>query len=102
MDFEWDAAKERKNIEKHNGISFDDAMLVFNDGERIERYDWEHSVVKDRWQTIGLVGPLLFVVNTESEDTARIISARFANPKEQRLYYGNYKTNLDGWYRANR
>ena len=52
MCFEYDAAKNRKNIEKH-GISFKSAARVFFDYDRIEMYDEENSDIEDRYDTIG-------------------------------------------------
>ncbi len=49
--FEWDAEKERKNIQKH-GISFRIARRVFDDPYRIEIYDEAHSIEEDRFDTI--------------------------------------------------
>ena len=41
MDFEWDAAKERGNRERH-GISFDEARELFtSDVDYLEIYDFE-------------------------------------------------------------
>ncbi|GHU24652.1 hypothetical protein FACS1894164_11800 [Spirochaetia bacterium] len=100
--FEWDPEKEQKNVKKHHGLNFDDALLVFEDLERIERYDEEHSDEEDRWQTIGIVGDTIFVVYSEQEDEIyRIISARIATSKEKELYYGDYTKDIEGWYKAN-
>ena len=35
-------------------IDFETAMLVFNDLQRIEIYDMEHSTSEDRYNTIGM------------------------------------------------
>jgi len=43
LSFEWDPDKEKRNIEKHNGISFRIAVKVFSDNKRIEKYDSQHS-----------------------------------------------------------
>ena len=80
--FEWDDEKERINIRKH-GISFFDAMGVFDDEFKIEDYDREHSIEEDRWWIIGLVDDVLFVVYTERGDATRIISARPATKQER-------------------
>jgi len=56
LDFVWDAAKNKHNIEVHH-ISFETAMLVFNDMNRIEIYDESHSEDEDRYDTIGLATP---------------------------------------------
>ena len=50
--FEYDEAKNQKNIEKH-GISFKSAARVFFDYDRIELYDEENSINEDRYDTIG-------------------------------------------------
>ncbi|MCL2007588.1 MAG: BrnT family toxin [Treponema sp.] len=98
MNFEWDPKKDRINKKIH-GISFSTAKFVFNDTERWERYDSSHSEEEDRWQTIGLVDKVLFVVYTEQGDNIRIISARMADEKELRVYDG--KRNIAGWTKAN-
>ena len=54
MKFEWDEDKNKLNYKKH-GIDFETAMLVFNDLQRIEIYDVEHSINEDRYNTIGMV-----------------------------------------------
>jgi len=86
--FEWDEEKNQINLRKH-GIDFSDAAQIFFDENRIERPDLLHSEDEDRWQVIGMVEDILFVVYTEREDRTRIISARKAKPKERRIYYGN-------------
>ncbi len=86
MQFEWDEEKAALNLQKH-GISFEDAALVFNDEYRIEYYDAVHSADEDRYNTIGKVGEILFVVYTERKAFTRIISARIATPAERRMYY---------------
>ena len=87
LEFEWDEEKEKINVKKH-GISFSTAALVFDDEDRIEIYDTIHSVQEDRFITIGSVGKILFVVYTNRDSSIRLISARLANDKERRLYYG--------------
>ena len=98
MDFEWDPEKDRINRKIH-GISFSAAKFVFNDAERWERYDSAHSENEDRWQTIGLVDKVLFVVDSEQGETIRIISARMADENERRVYNG--ERNIEGWTKAN-
>lgn len=61
MKFEWDEDKNRINRLKH-GIDFNTAIHVFDDENRIEIYDYEHSIDEDRYNTIGLVHDILFVV----------------------------------------
>ena len=86
MQFEWDEEKAALNLKKH-GIRFETAALVFNDENRIELYDSAHSIEEDRYNTIGKVDEILFVVYTERKYMTRIISARIATPTERRMYY---------------
>ena len=86
LNFEWDEDKNQLNLKKH-GIDFETAMLVFNDLQRIEIYDFEHSVSEDRYNTIGMVHDVLFVVYTERKDNIRLISARLATQIERSIYY---------------
>ena len=85
--FEWDYEKEQRNIKIHK-ISFETAKLVFNDDNRIEFFDVNHSDMEDRLITIGKVDKVLFVVYTERGDKTRIISARPANQQPRRRASG--------------
>lgn len=85
--FEWDDAKNKINKIKH-GINFKTAVKVFNDPYRFEEYDNEHSQDEDRWKVVGMVDDILTVIYTEREESTRLISAREANEKERRRYYG--------------
>lgn len=91
--FEWDVAKAESNLKKH-GVGFDDAVLVFSDPFAIVKQDRIENG-EYRWQTLGIVGNrlLLLVAHTVRDDelgteVIRIISARHAEPKERRRYYG--------------
>ena len=66
------------------------ATKVFCDEYRIELYDAEHSMDEDRYNPIGMVDNILFVVYTERKNRIRLISARPANSKERSLYYDRY------------
>ncbi len=88
MQFEWDSDKERANRKKH-GVSFDLARRVFEDPNHLSTQD-RHEDGEERWQTLGLVGPvaIVLVVHTiedeNGEEVVRIISARKANKTERR------------------
>jgi uncharacterized DUF497 family protein len=92
------------NWKKHY-VSFETATLVFLDPARIERLDDSESNIsgEERWQTLGKVGKLYFVVYTETKDkkgeAIRLISARIATRAEQRSYNG-HDNNSKGWTRA--
>ena len=86
--FEWDDEKARINFQKH-GIQFKTAIKVFRDEFRIEQEDESHSDPEERWQIIGMVKNVLFVIYTERGDSTRIISARKATIQERMRYYVN-------------
>lgn len=88
MRFDWDPQKERQNVAKH-GVSFKEAKALFTSRvDFLEIYDAEHSDVDERFIGIGPIRrDLVLVVFTErSEDTIRIISARWASKTERALY----------------
>lgn len=89
MQFEWDDQKEKINITKH-GLDFETAARVFEDENRLEMYDEQHSEYEDRYITIGLIDDIMcviMVVYTEREEAVRIISARKATKQEREMYY---------------
>jgi len=91
MRWVWNGGKNRLNRQKH-GLSFETAQLVFTDPFAASIADPHPD--GDRWQTIGLVGPVhLFVIHTWPEpdpetgvETGRIISARKATAHERKAY----------------
>jgi uncharacterized protein len=99
---EWDENKNAINRRIHH-ISFETARLVFADPNRIERLDnsLSNSSREIRWQTLGLVGKVLFVVYTERDENIRLISARLANKKERSSYYGDSNNKSSNWAKAN-
>jgi uncharacterized DUF497 family protein len=88
-DFEWDDTKDAANEGKH-GISFEAAIHVFLDNNRIDDLDTRRSYGEERRNVTGTVnGIILTVTYTMRDDIARIISARKASKKE-RVKYGNH------------
>ena len=64
------------------------AQAAFRDAFAITRADRRKSYGEDRYSITGMVeGRLLFVSYTYRGDRIRIISARFAEPFEKRLYH---------------
>jgi len=86
---EWDDEKAEINYKKH-GIRFRVAARIFLDNDRIEDYDELHSEYEDRWKVVGKVRNVLVVIYTERGEKYRLISARFANKREEDEYYGQY------------
>jgi hypothetical protein len=87
MKFEWDAGKDRVNLEKH-GVSFAEATTVFGDPLAGTIPDPDHSEGEERFVTVGhsVKNRLLVVSHAEEGDTVRIISAREATPHERKTY----------------
>ncbi len=90
--FEWDVNKARTNLSKHK-ISFESATSIFRDEKAISISDEEHSDEEERWLTIGMdeVTRTLVVIHTyisvdEKNCNIRLISARKATKKEQKIY----------------
>jgi uncharacterized DUF497 family protein len=85
MDFEWDEAKNRRNLAKH-GISFEEAARVLA-VPRLREVDDRRTYGETRFRAYGMVeGRLLCVVYTLRGDRVRIISARRASRVERRTY----------------
>ena len=91
MEFEWDPAKALKNKKKH-GITFYEALSVFNDPLEMTITDPDHSLGEFRFLSIGKsnTGKLQIVSYTEKQnDIIRIISSRKATSMERKQYEHN-------------
>jgi uncharacterized protein len=85
MKYEWDEAKNRKNVAKH-GLSFEDAELVFT-GSCITFEDDRFAYGEERLITLGLLaGRLVVIAHSPRDDGTRIISMRKGNRREQEIY----------------
>ena len=85
MPFEWDAAKNARNLAKH-GVDFDAAVRVF-DGPVMEKIDTRRIYTEQRIAAVGVVNGIeLFLVYTWRGPNRRIISARRANRHEREAY----------------
>ena len=78
------------NLQKH-GISFEEASTAFGDFLSITIEDPLHSKEENRFILIGKSIALntLVVVHLEQKDCIRIVSARKATKKEQKVYEEN-------------
>lgn len=77
MNFEWDGAKERRNVQKH-GLDFGTARQAFGDPCRMILSDTKHSRDEVRWHCLGMVqGRVLTVRFTVRGDKIRIIGVGF-------------------------
>ena len=87
--FEWDDNKNKANVEKH-GISFEEAITVFEDDEALVIVDDAHSQEEERFVLIGFSykANLLVVCHCyrEKDSIIRIISVRKANRQESEEY----------------
>jgi uncharacterized DUF497 family protein len=85
MDFEWDPAKEEKNINERD-LDFTTASRIW-DGPVLETVDDRRDYRETRILAFGKInGRLTAVLFTWRGETRRIISARKANRREQRRF----------------
>ncbi|RKU08304.1 hypothetical protein C6502_15790 [Candidatus Poribacteria bacterium] len=89
--FEWDANKANDNITKH-GVSFEEAVTVFQDVTAVIFDDENHSDKELREIIVGYSdrNRLLLVCFTERNDAIRIINARKATRREHQDYEKHY------------
>jgi hypothetical protein len=87
LEFEWDQAKARDNLEKH-GVSFLTAAAIFQN-ERLERVDDREHYGEVRWIALGRVDIEVYrvVYTWRAENLVRIISAQKASKDEQEIYF---------------
>jgi uncharacterized protein len=85
--FEWDDTKAASNLTKH-GVSFDEAVSVFDDEMALTFSDTDHAESEDRSRTYGLSSNMrrLVVIHTDRRNGLRIISARKATRYEKSIY----------------
>ena len=91
--FTWTKDKNQINKRKH-GFYLSEIVNVFDDPHLIEWYDKEHSSIEqDRFICLGKLHNvvILFVVFTVQGEDIHIITARKAEPIEERLYYAHYE-----------
>ena len=88
--FEWDEAKNRAYRQKH-GFTFEQASQAYLDPDKVIEFDRVQDG-EHRWLAIGLISGLwlMLVVHTSRmsgyDEIVRIISARKANRREERIY----------------
>jgi uncharacterized DUF497 family protein len=90
--FEWDAAKALANFRKH-GVSFEEAVTVFQDSLALIHDDPDHSTDEARAVLIGhsVQGRVLLVSYTDRRRRIRLISAREVTRRERRKYEESQK-----------
>jgi uncharacterized DUF497 family protein len=95
--YEWDESKNRQNQKKHGGVSFELAVLVFEDPACLVAPDRIDETGERRWHALGKVSiepeiaAVLLVVhvyreNRHGKEIIRILSARGAEKHEVRKY----------------
>jgi len=88
---EWDRTKSTTNKRKH-GLSFEEAAGVFDDPLHLSLLDERFDRGEERWITLGQIHDHMIIVaahtymDSEGNETVRIISARRATGKEERWY----------------
>jgi uncharacterized DUF497 family protein len=93
---EWDPEKDKANVEKH-GISFDEARQIFA-APVLTRSDDRQDYGERREISLGALSPeaVLVVVHTRRGTRLRLISARKANSRERKIYYGHLEKAPEG------
>ena len=88
--FEWDEEKSITNKECH-GLFFDEILSAFDDPYLLELYDENHSTVAEiRFKGLAELQDFIVLYLSYTEPASgrtRIISARAAEPIEERMYY---------------
>ncbi|NHT77909.1 BrnT family toxin [Rhizobiaceae bacterium CRRU44] len=92
FEFDWNPAKAKTNLRKH-GVSFVEALTIFDDPLMLSQYDEHHSDSEDRWITMGMTrsSHLIVVCHTYTDLAAdrisiRLISARRPTARERLQY----------------
>lgn len=86
--FEWDEEKAATNSRDHDGVTFEQAAVAFNDKFAVEWINEREEYGEERSVLLGMTGgQLLYVASTERDTNIRIISARRATRHEQDIYY---------------
>ena len=84
MKYEWDEAKNLKNVAKH-GLSFEDAEQVFA-GPCVTFEDDRLGYGEERLITLGLLaGRLVVIAHSPRDEATRIISKGKGNRREQKI-----------------
>lgn len=85
MAFEWDAAKEAANLEKH-GVDFSTVPEAFDDPRRLVVEDAAHSAFEPRFYCIGHDGRGILTVRfTLRDENIRVIGAGYWR-KQKEVY----------------
>ena len=87
MDFEFDAAKDASNREKH-GLSLAFGVRIFDDRDLLILPTIREGDEEERHKAIGLVeGKLYTAVHVWRGERVRLISVRRSNGREDQAYH---------------
>ena len=88
--FEWEENKSRINKKLH-GLYFNEILPAFDDPYLLEMYDETHSALTEiRYRGLAELQDFIILYLSYTEPISgrtRIISARPAEPHEERMYY---------------
>jgi len=88
--FEWDEEKDKLNKADH-GLYFSEILPAFDDPFLLELYDEAHSTLEEtRFKGLAELQDFIILYLSYTEKATgrtRIISARPAEPIEERVYY---------------
>jgi uncharacterized DUF497 family protein len=90
IDFAWDPRKAQSNLKKH-GVTFEEAQTAFLDEYARLIDDPEHSEEEERFVLLGYSFQVRCLIVShcyrESGSVIRVISARRATAKEEKVYW---------------
>jgi uncharacterized protein len=82
----WDESKRQRNLQEH-GIDLAEVECLF-DAPMVTVEDKRISYGEQRWQSLAWFrGRVVFLVWTEREDDARVISCRYGDKNETLSYF---------------
>lgn len=90
MNLEWDPRKAKSNYRKH-GVHFAETEPIFEDDLALTISDDESDPHEPRFISIGMgaTARIIVVVYAYRGEKIRVISARLAEPHEQKVYEEN-------------
>lgn len=90
LKFTWDKKKAKSDLNKH-GVSFEEAVTTFHDGNARLIHNPDHSEEEDRFILLGMSCSIRLLVTVhcyrEDDSEIRIISSKKAEKPEQKAYW---------------
>lgn len=93
--FDWDENKNKNNITKHNGLSFETAATIWAyPDDVLDIADHRFDYGEHRWIALGPLPQdsrlIVVVAYCDRNDVIRLISARYAEAQEEKAYHRRF------------